>query len=71
MKMKEIHEMSDLELAGVLGELGKEKFNLRTQSKTGQLHNCARIKTIRKEVARIKTEQTVRATHKRTTKQKI
>ncbi len=69
MKMKEIHEMSDLELAGVLSEFGKEKFNLRTQSKTGQLHNCARIRTIRKDVARIKTEQTVRAKSKSATKQ--
>jgi len=64
MKMKEIHEMSDLELAGVLVELSKERYNLRIQKKTAQLHNSARITTIRKDIARIRTEQTVRAKNK-------
>ena len=60
-KMAEIREMTDAELVTTLAELNKEQFNLKVQAKTGQLQNSARIKQVKLEIARIKTEQTVRA----------
>lgn len=49
-------EQSDLELVEKLAEAKKELFNLRFQLATGQLENNARIKQVRKQVARINTE---------------
>ena len=59
-KMAEIREMTDAELVNTLSELSKEKFNLKVQAKTGQLQNSARIKQVKLEVSRIRTEQTAR-----------
>ena len=59
-KMAEIREMTDAELVNTLSELSKEKFNLKVQAKTGQLQNSARIKQVKLEVSRVKTEQTAR-----------
>jgi large subunit ribosomal protein L29 len=59
-KMAEIREMTDAELVNSLSELNKEKFNLKIQAKTGQLQNSARIKQVKLEISRIKTEQTTR-----------
>ena len=61
MKMDEIRNMNEQELNGLLGDLGKEAFNLRVQAKTGQLQNSARIRQIRRDVARVKTELNDRA----------
>jgi large subunit ribosomal protein L29 len=55
MKIAQIKEMTDAELANLLEELQKERLNLKIQSKTGQLENPARFKQIRKDIARIKT----------------
>jgi len=60
-KMAEIREMTDAELVNTLAELSKEKYNLKVQSKTGQLQNSARIKQVKLEVARVRTEQTARS----------
>ena len=60
-KMAEIREMTDAELVNTLSELSKEKFNLKVQAKTGQLQNSARIKQVKLEVARVRTEQTMRS----------
>ncbi|OGV52990.1 MAG: 50S ribosomal protein L29 [Lentisphaerae bacterium GWF2_52_8] len=60
MKMKEIKEMTDKEMGHLLDELQKEKFNLHIQSKTGQLQNPAKLRQIRRDIARIKTEKTGR-----------
>ncbi|HJO95896.1 MAG TPA: 50S ribosomal protein L29 [Victivallales bacterium] len=60
MKMSEIREMTDPELKNSIDELSKEKFNLKIQAKTGQLQNGARIKQVKNDIARIKTEQTRR-----------
>ncbi len=61
MKMKEIKELTEAELALKVQELRKEMFSLRQQSKTGTLENPAKIKQLRKDVARCLTEQTIRA----------
>ena len=43
------------ELKTELEKLKKESFNLRFQQATGQLENTARMKTVRREAARVKT----------------
>ena len=55
MKAKEIRQMSEKELNKQLDDLKAELFNLRFQSATGQLDNPLRIKTVRKDIARVKT----------------
>ena len=52
---------SDDQLAGDLAELKREAFNLRLQSATNQLERPARIKEVRRDIARIKTLQGERA----------
>ncbi len=55
MKIKEIREMSLTELAVQARENKEEILNLRIQQKSGQLENPSRIKTLRREIARIET----------------
>lgn len=55
MKAKEIRQMSDQELNTKLLDLKSELFNLRFQLATGQLDNPMRIKSVRKDIARVKT----------------
>jgi large subunit ribosomal protein L29 len=43
------------ELNDELMSLRKEQFNLRFQRATGQLNNTARVRTVRRDIARIKT----------------
>ena len=54
-KMKEIRELSDADLNKEIESLKEELFNLRFQQATGVLENPARMKEIRKTIARIKT----------------
>jgi large subunit ribosomal protein L29 len=42
-------------LTGELDVLGKEIFNLRFQRANGQLENTARVRQVRRDIARIKT----------------
>lgn len=60
MKMKEIREMTDAELNSKLSDLMKEKLNLRIKSQTGQLEKTSVAKVVRRDVARVKTEQKIR-----------
>ena len=55
MKTKELHELTVEELNTKLKELSEELFNLRFQQAIGQLENTARLKKVRKNIARIKT----------------
>ena len=43
------------ELADSLTKLKKEQFNLRFQRANGQLENTSRVRTVRREIARIET----------------
>jgi large subunit ribosomal protein L29 len=52
---------SDDQLSAALGELKREAFNLRFQAATNQLERPARIKEVRRDIARIKTLQTERS----------
>ncbi len=56
MKPAEIRGLSDEELQGKLKDCRTELFNLRFQMATGQLDNTARVKLVKKDVARILTE---------------
>ncbi len=54
-KISDIRELSVQELSTSLRELKQEALTLRLQQATGQLENTARIKAIRREVARVNT----------------
>ena len=47
--------MTQDELTDELAKLKKEQFNLRFQRATGQLENTARVRQVRRDIARIKT----------------
>ncbi len=55
MKAKELRQLTKNELENKLNELKAELFNLRFQLETSQLDNTARIKVVRREIARVKT----------------
>ena len=52
---------SDDQLTADLGDLKREAFNLRFQAATNQLERPARIKEVRRDIARIKTLKTERS----------
>ena len=62
MKAKEIREMSNKELEQEVVTLKEELFSLRFQQATGQLENTAKMRNIKKDIARIKTIITERQT---------
>ena len=53
--LEEITALSGAELQTALVDAKKELFNLRLQNATNQLDNTARIKEVRKNIARIRT----------------
>jgi len=55
MKASEIREMSYEEMAAQLQSLKEELFNLRFQLAANQLENSARLKAVKKDIARAKT----------------
>ncbi len=59
--VEDLKTKSAAELAESLVEAKKELFNLRFQNATNQLDNTARIKEVRKNIARIQTVITEKA----------
>ena len=59
-KSEDVTKKTDDQLSEELGELKREAFNLRFQAATNQLERPARIKEVRRDIARIKTLQTER-----------
>ncbi|MGM0561654.1 MAG: 50S ribosomal protein L29 [Pseudomonadota bacterium] len=55
MKAEDIRAKSQDELKEQLVTLRKEAFNLRFQQASGQLENTARVRQVRRDIARIKT----------------
>ena len=55
MKAKEITALTTAEMLDKEKQYTEELFNLRFQQATGQLENTARLKQVRKNIARIKT----------------
>ena len=60
-KMDDMRTRTDDQLSESLGDLKREAFNLRFQAATNQLERPARIKEVRRDIARIKTLQTERS----------
>jgi large subunit ribosomal protein L29 len=55
MKVVDVRAKTDDELAEQLDVFGREIFNLRFQRANGQLENTARVRQVRRDIARIKT----------------
>ena len=55
MKAKDINELTTAQMIDKEKDYKDELFNLRVQLATGQLENTARLKQVRKNIARIKT----------------
>ena len=65
--VEDLKTKSAAELAQELVAAKKELFNLRFQNATNQLDNTARIKDVRKNIARIQTVILKRTKHRRRT----
>jgi large subunit ribosomal protein L29 len=55
MKAEDVRRMTPDQLEDEVVKLKKEQFNLRFQRATGQLENTSRVRTIRRDIARMKT----------------
>ena len=55
MKVVDVRAKTDDELAEQLDVFGREIFNLRFQRANGQLENTARVRQVRRDIARNKT----------------
>ena len=55
MKAEDLRSKTVDELTDNLNDLAKEAFNLRFQQASGQLENTARVRVVRRDIARIKT----------------
>ena len=53
-------QISDEELTAKVLEMRREKLNLKIQSRTGQLSKTARVRELRRDIARCLTEETAR-----------
>ncbi len=60
-KTEDLRAKTDDQLTADLVDLKREQFNLRFQAATNQIERPARIKEVRREIARIKTLQGERA----------
>ena len=61
MKATQIRELSGTDISTRITELERERFNLRFRGGTQPLEDPLRLRVIRKDVARLKTEQVQRA----------
>ena len=57
MKAEEVRGLTPDQLDEQLAKLKKEQFNLRFQKATGQLENTARVRSVRRTIAQLKTAQ--------------
>jgi len=55
MKLQEIKDLTSDQIRDELIKLKREQFNLRFQKATGQLANTARVREVRRTIAKIKT----------------
>lgn len=55
MNAQELRDKSADQLKDQLADLKKEAFNLRFQQATGQIENTARMRAVKRDVARVKT----------------
>lgn len=59
MKMSELKDLTLTELAAKGRDLRQEMFNLRLQQASSQLEKPARLRTLRRDIARIETRMSV------------
>ncbi len=64
MKISDVRAMSKDQVKDEVLKLKKEQFNLRFQKATGQIENTARVRQIRRDIARLKTVTSQQATAK-------
>ena len=64
MKANDIRVMTKDQVQDEILKLKKEQFNLRFQKATGQVENTARIRQIRRDIARLRTVQSQQAAAK-------
>jgi large subunit ribosomal protein L29 len=64
MKIADVRAMTKDQVKDEILKLKKEQFNLRFQRATGQIENTARIRQIRRDIARLKTVQSQQAAAK-------
>lgn len=55
MKISEVKDMTQVELAAKSRDLRQEMFNLRLQQASAQLEKPARLRTLRRDIARLET----------------
>ena len=55
LKAHELDELTDIDLEARLRECKEELFNLRFQAATGQLESHGRLRSVKKDIARIYT----------------
>lgn len=60
MNGAEIKQKTNDELSGMLTDLKKETLNLRFQQSGGQLESTARVRVVRRDIARVLSEQNAR-----------
>jgi len=60
-QIDDLKTKTDDQLAEQLGELKREAFNLRFQAATNQIERPARVREVRRSIARIKTLQSERS----------
>jgi large subunit ribosomal protein L29 len=60
MKMSDVKALSDDQLSDEIVKLKKEQFNLRFQKASGQLEKTARVRQLRRDIARLRTSETQR-----------
>ncbi|CAJ0879970.1 hypothetical protein AMST5_03111 [freshwater sediment metagenome] len=63
-RLSDIQAMTEDQLNDEVLKLKKEQFNLRFQRATGQLENTARVRVIRRDIARAKTIAAQKRTEK-------
>ena len=59
MKISELKEKTAVELAALSRDLRQELFNLHLQKASSQLEKPARLRTLRRDIARVETQLTV------------
>ena len=55
MKAQDVRQMTEDQIGDEIVRLKKEQFNLRFQRATGQLNNTARVRQVRRDIARLMT----------------
>jgi large subunit ribosomal protein L29 len=59
MKMSELREKTAVELAALSRDLRQDLFNLHLQKASSQLEKPARLRTLRRDIARVETQMSV------------